>query len=73
MYITNKMLDAQLNDSHLNTQQLFIGQYHIWLAADTNGILVLVPDYPVLSLVGSIFKYIFELIEVHKSILFIMY
>lgn len=31
--------------------ELFIGQYHIWLAADTHGILVLVPNYPVLNVI----------------------
>jgi len=32
--------------------QLFIGQYHIWLAADTRGVLVLgPPGYPTANLV----------------------
>ncbi|RWS15676.1 hypothetical protein B4U79_09303 [Dinothrombium tinctorium] len=31
--------------------ELFICQYHIWLAADTYGVLVLVPSYPVLNVV----------------------
>jgi len=31
--------------------ELFIGQYHIWLAADTHGVLVLVPNYPVLNVI----------------------
>jgi len=32
--------------------QLFIGQYHIWLAADTKGVLVLTsPYWPTLNLV----------------------
>ena len=30
--------------------ELFISQYHIWLAADTHGVLVLLPGYPVLNL-----------------------
>lgn len=30
--------------------QLFITQYHIWLAADTHGVLVLVHDFPLLNL-----------------------
>ena len=33
------------------SSQLFIGQYHIWLAADTKGILVLLPNFPTLNLV----------------------
>ncbi|KAK7501363.1 hypothetical protein BaRGS_00007488, partial [Batillaria attramentaria] len=31
--------------------ELFICQYHIWLAADTHGVLVLLPSYPVLNVV----------------------
>ena len=29
--------------------QLFIAQYHIWLANDTHGILVLLPGHPLLN------------------------
>uniref|UniRef100_T1KKL8 Cas1p 10 TM acyl transferase domain-containing protein n=1 Tax=Tetranychus urticae TaxID=32264 RepID=T1KKL8_TETUR len=29
--------------------ELFICQYHIWLAADTHGVLVLIPSFPVLN------------------------
>ncbi|XP_006636227.3 N-acetylneuraminate (7)9-O-acetyltransferase [Lepisosteus oculatus] len=38
--------------------ELFICQYHIWLAADTKGILVLVPGYPMLNIVISTFIFV---------------
>ncbi|KAL0871614.1 hypothetical protein ABMA27_004143 [Loxostege sticticalis] len=39
------------------TLELFVSQSHIWLAADTHGVLVLVPGAPVLNLI--ITSYIF--------------
>ena len=45
--------------------QLFIGQYHIWLAADTNGILVLVPSYPVLNTLLTTFIFVCVAHEIH--------
>lgn len=38
--------------------QLFITQYHIWLAADTHGVLVMIPSYPVLNVILTSFIYI---------------
>ncbi|XP_033102445.1 N-acetylneuraminate 9-O-acetyltransferase-like isoform X3 [Anneissia japonica] len=38
--------------------ELFIGQYHIWLANDTKGILVLVPHYPTLNKLVSSFIFV---------------
>lgn len=29
--------------------ELFVTQYHVWLAADNHGVLVLLPGYPVLN------------------------
>ncbi|XP_054167954.1 N-acetylneuraminate 9-O-acetyltransferase-like [Oppia nitens] len=46
--------------------ELFICQYHIWLAADTHGILVLVPSYPVLNVVITSFIFICIAHEIHK-------
>ena len=39
----------------LSLLQLFICQYHVWLAADTHGVLVLLPSYPVLNVVVTSF------------------
>lgn len=39
-------------------QQLFIAQYHIWLANDTHGILVLIPNNPVLNLIVTSFIFV---------------
>lgn len=38
--------------------QLFICQYHIWLAADTKGILVLIPGNPSLNILVSTFIFV---------------
>lgn len=38
--------------------QLFICQYHIWLAADTKGILVLIPGNPSLNIMVSTFIFV---------------
>ncbi|XP_010081844.1 PREDICTED: CAS1 domain-containing protein 1-like, partial [Pterocles gutturalis] len=38
--------------------ELFICQYHIWLAADTKGILVLVPGYPMFNVLVSTFIFV---------------
>lgn len=47
-------------------RQLFICQYHIWLAADTHGILVLVPGYPVLNVVITSFIFVCVAHEIHQ-------
>lgn len=46
--------------------ELFITQYHIWLAADTHGVLVLVPQYPVLNLIVSSFIFVCASHEIHR-------
>ncbi|XP_051948508.1 N-acetylneuraminate 9-O-acetyltransferase isoform X2 [Xyrauchen texanus] len=38
--------------------ELFICQYHIWLAADTKGILVLIPGNPTLNIIVSTFTFV---------------
>ncbi|XP_036616173.1 N-acetylneuraminate 9-O-acetyltransferase isoform X3 [Trichosurus vulpecula] len=38
--------------------ELFICQYHIWLAADTRGILVLIPGNPMLNITVSTFIFV---------------
>ena len=39
--------------------ELFIGQYHIWLAADTKGMLVVIsPEWPTLNLVITSFIFV---------------
>ena len=45
--------------------QLFIGQYHIWLAADTQGLLVLIPGFPILNLLISSFIFVCVAHEIH--------
>ena len=42
----------------MSVVQLFICQYHIWLAADTRGILVLVPGNPTLNIIVSTFIFV---------------
>ena len=45
--------------------QLFIAQYHIWLAADTHGVLVLVPRYPMINLIVTTFIFVCVAHEIH--------
>ena len=37
--------------------QLFTAEHHIWLVSDSNGVLVLLPRYPVLNVIVT--SYIF--------------
>lgn len=46
--------------------QLFICQYHIWLAADTKGILVLIPGSPVLNIIISTFIFVLVAHEISQ-------
>ena len=46
--------------------ELFIGQYHIWLAADTHGVLVLVPNYPVLNIIVTSYILVCVAHEFHQ-------
>ncbi|KAM7442313.1 N-acetylneuraminate 9-O-acetyltransferase [Porites harrisoni] len=46
--------------------ELFISQYHIWLAHDTKGILVLIPSQPFLNVVLSTFVFVCVSHEIHK-------
>ncbi|VDP88057.1 unnamed protein product [Echinostoma caproni] len=45
---------------------LFIAQHHIWLSADGNGILVLLPGYPLLNLTLTSFMFVCVCHEVHQ-------
>nr|CAD7458913.1 unnamed protein product [Timema tahoe] len=46
--------------------ELFICQYHVFLAADTHGVLVLVPGYPVLNAIITSFIFICLSHDVHR-------
>ncbi|XP_052234383.1 N-acetylneuraminate 9-O-acetyltransferase-like isoform X2 [Dreissena polymorpha] len=46
--------------------ELFISQYHIWLAADTHGVLVMIPSYPVLNVILTSFIFICVSHEIFK-------
>ncbi|XP_017777823.1 PREDICTED: CAS1 domain-containing protein 1 [Nicrophorus vespilloides] len=46
--------------------ELFISQYHIWLAADTHGVLVLIPGYPVLNVIITSFIFVCASHEIHR-------
>ncbi|XP_014666297.1 PREDICTED: CAS1 domain-containing protein 1-like isoform X2 [Priapulus caudatus] len=46
--------------------ELFISQYHIWLAADTHGVLVLIPSYPVLNVIVTSFVFVCVSHEISK-------
>ncbi|KAK8395993.1 hypothetical protein O3P69_005223 [Scylla paramamosain] len=44
---------------------LFVCQYHVWLAADTHGVLVLIPSYPVANVLVTSFIFICICHELH--------
>ncbi|XP_063957894.1 N-acetylneuraminate 9-O-acetyltransferase-like isoform X1 [Lytechinus pictus] len=44
--------------------ELFISQYHIWLAQDTKTLLVLVPGYPTLNLIVTSFIFVCVAVEI---------
>lgn len=46
--------------------ELFIVQFHVWLAADTYGVLVFIPGYPMLNVVFTSFIYLCVAHEVHS-------
>ncbi|XP_075158940.1 N-acetylneuraminate (7)9-O-acetyltransferase [Haematobia irritans] len=46
--------------------ELFICQYHIWLAADRHGILVLLPGFPTLNMIITSFIFVCASHEMHR-------
>ncbi|XP_063363249.1 N-acetylneuraminate 9-O-acetyltransferase [Cydia amplana] len=48
------------------TLELFASQSHIWLAADTHGVLVLVPSAPILNLIITSYIFICAAHEIHR-------
>lgn len=48
------------------TLELFASHSHIWLAADTHGVLVLVPGSPVLNLMITSYVFVFAAHEIRK-------
>lgn len=49
--------------------ELFVSHFHIWLAADSNGVLVLIPRYPVLNALVVSYIYVYISYEVSNSVL----
>ncbi|KAL4702687.1 hypothetical protein ACJJTC_018310 [Scirpophaga incertulas] len=48
------------------TLELFASQSHIWLAADTHGVLVLIPSAPILNLILTSYIFVCTAHELHK-------
>ncbi|XP_015108455.1 N-acetylneuraminate 9-O-acetyltransferase [Diachasma alloeum] len=46
--------------------ETLVGQGHVWLAADSHGVLVLLPRFPVLNLLVSSFIFICASHEIHR-------
>lgn len=46
--------------------ELFICQYHIWLAADRHGVLVLLPGFPTANMIITSFIFVCASHEVHR-------
>ncbi|KAF7268298.1 N-acetylneuraminate (7)9-O-acetyltransferase [Rhynchophorus ferrugineus] len=54
---------AWFGEIHL---ELFLSQYHIWLAADTHGVLVLIPGFPVLNLIITTYIFVCASHAIHE-------
>lgn len=52
--------------------ELFLCQHHIWLAADTHGVLVLLPGYPVLNVLITLFIFVCAAHEVCTDTILIL-
>lgn len=46
--------------------ELFVCQYHVWLAADRNGVLVLLPGFPNANIIVTSFVFVCVAHEVHR-------
>jgi len=46
--------------------ELFISQYHIWLSADSHGVLVLIPNYPVMNILLTSFIFVCACHEINS-------
>uniref|UniRef100_A0A182SUU9 Cas1p 10 TM acyl transferase domain-containing protein n=1 Tax=Anopheles maculatus TaxID=74869 RepID=A0A182SUU9_9DIPT len=46
--------------------ELFLCQYHIWLAADRNGVLVLLPGFPTVNVLITSFIFVCVSHEIHR-------
>ena len=46
--------------------QLFVAQYHLFMAEDGHGMLVLLPDYPVLNMIMTSFIFVCIAHEIHE-------
>ena len=46
--------------------QLFTSEHHIWLVSDSNGVLVLLPSYPVLNVIITSYIFICIAHELHE-------
>jgi hypothetical protein len=51
--------------SNQDLQHCLLLQYHIWLSADSHGVLVLVPNYPVLNILLTSFIFVCASHEIH--------
>merc|ERR1719284_662557 len=45
--------------------EMLISQYHIFLSADTHGVLVLIPNYPVVNVLLTSFIFVCACHEIH--------
>ena len=59
--------ECRLQCAHACLFQLFIAQYHIWLAADTHGVLVLIPNNPVLNVIVTSFIFVCAAHEINVA------
>ena len=61
------MKECRLQCAHACLFQLFVAQYHIWLAADGRGVLVLIPNNPVLNVIVTSFIFVCAAHEINVA------
>ena len=61
------MKECRRQCAHACLFQLFIAQYHIWLAADGHGVLVLIPNNPVLNVIVTSFIFVCAAHEINLA------
>ncbi len=64
-HVRQKINKKSLDFQSVSATLVLLFQYHIWLSADSHGVLVLVPNYPVLNILLTSFIFVCASHEIH--------